>query len=97
MDFIGPLTPHSGEFVHILVIVDHFSRFAITVSCVNTTAETVCRALVNEVYNCYGTPLRLLSDRGTQFHSDLCRELHRYLRIKQIYASAHHPQTNGMV
>ena len=97
MDFVGPMNPKSGEFEYILVVCDHFTRFAITVPCTNTSAETVARALVNEVYNRYGSPVRLLSDRGSQFHSQLCRELHSYLRIKQLFTSAHHPQTNGLV
>jgi len=97
MDFVGPMNPKSGDFEYILVLVDHFSRWAITVPCISTTAEVVARILVNEVYCRYGTPKRLLSDRGTQFHSTLLRELHKYLNVKQLFTAAHHPQTNGMV
>lgn len=97
MDHVGPIEPASGDFKYILVIVDHFSKFAITVPTLDTGAETTARALIDEVYNRYGTPLRLLSDRGSAFISYLCRELHQYLRVKQLFASAHHPQSNGMV
>ena len=97
MDFVGPFTPPSEGFPYILVLCDHFTRWVITVPCVDQKAETVARALVDHVYSHYGMPTRLLSDRGTSFHGELVRELNSYLRVKMLFTSAHHPQTNGLV
>ena len=97
MDFIGPLKPRSEDFEHVLVIIDHFTRWAIAIPTQNQNAETVASALVDEVFHKYGVPLRLLSDRGSAFRSQLLIELQRLLRVKPLFTSAHHPQCNGMV
>ena len=96
IDFIGPLT-RSEDFSYVLMIIDHFSHFAVAVPTKNCTAETVVTVLLDEVFYRYGTPTRLLSDRGSAFHSKLCREINAQLRVKQLFTSAYHPQANGMV
>ena len=96
IDFLGPFKK-SGDFQYILVIIDHFTRWAITIPTYTQRAETVAMALVDELYNKFGVPTRLLSDRGSDFRSALIVELHKYLHVKQLFTSAHHPQTNGMV
>jgi len=97
IDFIGPLDPVSEDFKYVLVIIDHYTRFAIAVPTQNQEAATVAMALVDEVFNRYGVPTRLLSDRGMNFRSQLIEHLHTGLHIKKLFTSAHHPQTNGMV
>jgi hypothetical protein len=80
-----------------LVIIDHFTRYAIVVPTQSQEAEVVAMCLVDEVYNRYGTPRRLLSDRGSNFMSAICRTLHGKLHVKTLFTSANHPQCNGMV
>ena len=96
MDFVV-FDKRSNGFRNILVLVDHFSRFAITIPTVDQRAETIARCLINEVYCRYGTPTRLSSDRGSDFRSELIRELHRTVQVKQLFTSGYHPKANGMV
>ncbi|GMF46099.1 unnamed protein product [Phytophthora fragariaefolia] len=42
-------------------------------------------------------PERLLSDRGSNFTSDLARWFHETLGIKKLFGAAYHPQTQGLV
>jgi len=45
----------------------------------------------------FGIPRHLVSDNGTQFVSQQLGKLCSELRIKHIFASMEHPQTNGQV
>ena len=45
----------------------------------------------------HGVPEELLSDRGTNFLSDIILELCSLLGIKKINTSGYHPQTDGLV
>lgn len=96
MDFVGPM-PKAEGFAYVLTVVDHFSRWAITIPTFNMEAATVAQCLIDHVFCRYGLPNRLLSDNGTQFRSALCVQLHQSMKINLLFSSAYHPQTNGMV
>ena len=61
-----------------------------SIRCRDQTAETVAQALV-EVISRHGVPAKLLSDRGTNFLSDLLHEVYVLLGIKKVNTSAYHP------
>ena len=44
-----------------------------------------------------GISEEILSDMGTQFTSELIREVSRLLSVRQITTTPYHPMTNGMV
>ena len=43
-----------------------------------------------------GIPREILSDEGTNFMSQLLKELYNLLNISQIRISLYHPQTDGL-
>lgn len=86
--------PTSGEFSHILVLVDSFSLFSILLPAKTTTAEETAELLYHNLFTVY-TCRSLLSDRGSAFRSKLIRELCKLLNIKQVFTSAQHPATNA--
>ena len=53
--------------------------------------------LVEEVICRHGAPERLLSDRSSNFLSELVAEVCRLMQIKKINTSRYHPQTDGLV
>ena len=62
-DNVGPLpADHRHEFL--IVFVDCYSRYTILVPSSNHTTNTVSEALLCHVVPYFGTPRRLLSDRG---------------------------------
>ena len=97
IDFVGPMDPKSEDFKYILVVVDHFSRWAVTIPTLSQDAVVVAQSLMDEVYSKFGVPKRILSDRGTPFVSQLVKQLHDKLKVKSLLTSAYHPETNGMV
>jgi hypothetical protein len=97
IDFMGPLQPPSNGYSHILVMVDHFSRYAIVVPTVDQSAETVAKSVVEHLIYKFGAPMKLLSDRGQNFLSKLVMEVLVLLDIKKVNTTPYHPQTNGLV
>jgi transposase InsO family protein len=94
LDYIGPL-PEDQGFNYVLVVVDHFSQYLVTVPTRELSAGTTARALYDEVICRFGMPRRILTDRGTPFHNRLFDDLGELLNIKKHLTSAHHPQANG--
>ena len=78
VDIVGPLpTDHRHEFL--IVFVDCYLRYTILVPASNHTANTVSDALLRHVITYFGTPRRLLSDRGREFVGDVWGKLMRSL------------------
>ena len=92
---MGPLPPdHRHEFL--IVFVDCFSKYTILIPSSNHTANTVSEALMSRVIPYFGTPKRLLSDRGREFISAIWTKLLRSLRIQQVLTSPYHPEGNAI-
>lgn len=59
------------------------------------TAEHCALVFVNRVYKHHGLPLRITSDRGSQWVSAFWKRLCQLLQIEQAMSSAYHPETDG--
>ena len=79
----------------VLVVTDHFTRYARAFCVSNRTARTTAKTLVREYFLVHGVPARLLSDRGGAFDNKLVAELCAFLNVNHARTSAYHPQTNG--
>jgi len=62
-----------------------------------TTAEGLARLFRDNVWQLYGFPESIISDRGPQFVAGLMRELNRLLGIETKLSTAFYPQTNGQM
>ena len=87
-------TPCRHEFI--IVFVDCFSRYTVLVPASNHTADTVSDALLRHVVPYFGTPRRLLSDRGREFVGDVWGKLTRSLGIQRVLTSPSHPEGNSI-
>ncbi|KAI2649352.1 Transposon Tf2-6 polyprotein [Labeo rohita] len=97
IDFVTDLPP-SQEFTTILVIIDRFSKSCrlIPLKGLPTSMETAL-ALFNHVFRVYGLPEDIVSDRGTQFTSQVWKAFCKQLDINVSLTSGYHPQSNGQV
>ena len=95
IDIVGPLpADHRQEFL--IVIVDCYLRYTILVPSSNHTANTVSEALLRHVIPYFGTPRRLLSDRGREFISEIWTKLLHSLGIQRVLTSLYHPEGNAI-
>ena len=95
LDIVGPLpADHRQEFL--TVFVDCYSRYTILVPASNHTANTVSEALLRHVVPYFGTPRRLLSDRGREFVGDVWGRLMHSLGVKRVLTSPYHPEGNAI-
>ena len=79
-----------------IVFVDCFSKYTILIPSSNHTASTVSEALMRHVMPYFGTPRRLLSDRGREFISSIWTKLLHSLGIQQVLTSPYHPEGNAI-
>lgn len=97
IDLVGPFKPASARgHRYILTIVDMATRFPEAVPMKQIDTEAVAEALLS-VFSRMGCPEEILSDRGSQFTSDLMKEVMRLLSVRQLTTSPYHAQANGMV
>ena len=95
MDIVGPL-PADRRHEFVIVFVDCFSRYTVLVPASNHTADTVSEALLRHVVPYFGTPRRLLSDRGREFVGEVWGNLTHSLGIQRLLTYPYHPEGNSI-
>lgn len=96
IDLIGQLSPSQG-FTYCLTIVDRFTRWPDAIPLNDMTAETVARALVTHWFSRFGVPSHITTDQGSQFESELFRELAKLIGYHRSRTTSYHPQANGII
>ena len=96
VDLIGPLPTSSEQHVYVLTIIDAFTRFLIAVPLRNKTSKLVAKALFERVISVFGPMETLVSDQGSEFVSNIWKELMQTWKIKHMTTASYSPQSNGM-
>lgn len=91
IDFLS-MEPDSRGVSNVLVITDHFTRYAQAFPTKNQKALTVAKVLIEKYFVHYGLPSRIHSDQGRDFESRLIRELLKIMGIKKSRTTPYHPQ-----
>lgn len=92
----GPLNPTVGNYRHIFIVVDAFSKFLKLYPVRSVKTAETCAKLV-EYFSYYSKPIRIISDRGTSFTSDVFKDFCRKHNIQHVLIAAGSPQANGQV
>ena len=97
IDLAGPIKPRSSSGnAYVLCVVDYATRYPEAVPLRNIEAATVAEALFG-IYSRVGFPQVAVTDQGSQFTSELYKEMCRLEGIERHTTSPYHPQSNGLV
>ena len=89
------LEPSKGNIENVLVIADHFTRYALAYLSKTQSAQATARILWNNFLCHYGSPEKFISDQGRNFEPDLIKELCKIAGVKKLHTTPYHPQGNG--
>ena len=104
IDIVGPLPPskrHGESFTsssrYLLTCIDRATKWVEATPLSEITAASVAAAFLDCWVSRFGVPLYVVTDRGTQFESELFSELAKLIGFFRLRTTAYHPQTNGLV
>ena len=80
---------------YILTFQDDLSIFIIAIPIPQQYAETNAKEFGLNVVLKFGAPAQILTDQGSNFLSDLFKNMFKILRIRKIQTTAFHPESNG--
>ena len=87
----------SGCYENVLVLTDHFTRFAVAIPTSNLTACTTAKVLYEHFICQYGFPARLHSDQGRAFESAVIAEQDKITNVDKSCTTPFHLSANDMV
>ena len=97
VDLVGPIVPCAeGGYRFILTVVDYATRYPEAEALKTIDTVSVAKALIG-IFCRVGFPEEILTDQGTQFMSNVMKEVNRLLSIKQLRTTPWHPMCNGLV
>ena len=97
VDIVGPIEPRSNNRSrYILTMMDYATRYPEAIALPSIKTERVAEALV-EMFSRVGVPYEVLTDCGSQFTSEIMKEVARLLSLQQLTTSAYYAQCNGLV
>eukprot|EP00253_Pinus_taeda_P035613 PITA_35613 len=95
--FIGPINPPSKQKKYILVCTDYVTKWVEAKALVSATENSVVNFLYEDIFTCFGVPREFVTDKGSQFTSNLVEKLMEEYKIKHRRSTPYHPQANGQV
>lgn len=94
---VSSLTHHPTPCRYVLTMIDRYTRWVEAIPLMDQTAPCVAEAFVREWVSRYSAPLYVITDRGSNFESELIYEISELIGFLKIRTTAYHPQTNGLV
>ena len=97
IDIQGPYPTSRRGKRYILVVCDYFSKWMQAIPLKSMEAKYVAKKLIDKFIGIFGTPLELFSDRGTNFESEVFKEMCSLLGIHKTRTTVGRPSSDGLV
>jgi len=97
VDHIGPFPLSRNGNRYIIHAKDLATKWEVAEAVADGSAKTLGEFLYKRIFQDYGPPSEILSDRGPNYRAE---ELRAYLRLQGVHhkmTSAYHPRTNGAI
>ncbi|RDX82777.1 Gypsy retrotransposon integrase-like protein 1, partial [Mucuna pruriens] len=88
VNILGPFLVAPGQ-------INYFTKWVEVESIATISLERIKRFFWKKIIYRFGIPTEIVSDNGTQFASRVTTEFCEGLKIKQLFTSVEHPQSNG--
>ena len=89
------LEPEKGLEENVLVVTDHFTRYAQAYVTKTQTTQMTAKTLRDKFLVHYVLPVKILMDQGHNFKSQLVAGLCKMMGTQKVQTSPYHLQTNG--
>ena len=86
----------NNNFNYLFNIIDHFSKFGISIPVINKEAKTILESL-KIAFECNGFPEEIGSDNGKEFKNTLIEGYLKEKNIKFIHGMPYNPHSQGVV
>ena len=97
IDLLGQMPTTTAGHTHVLTAIDVYSRYLFAVPIKNASAKSVVDGLTSIFARHAYLPTSIMTDKGTQFTSELLREVLDTLNVTIRHATVKHAQTIGTV
>ncbi|VDI37976.1 Hypothetical predicted protein [Mytilus galloprovincialis] len=97
IDILGPLPISVNNNRYLMVVQDYFSKWTEAIPIPDTEAVTVARKFVERIVTIFGVPLSIHSDQGSNFESNVFKEMCIILGIHKTRTTPFRPKSDGMV
>ena len=94
-DFAGPFKTTVRGNRYLMIIVDCFGKYLVSIPLPDKETTTSARAILENWFWTYGIPERVLSDRGKEFRSKLWDAMCELLDIERVNTTPWHPEGDG--
>lgn len=95
-DHLGPFVRSKRGNAYLLTVIDAFTKY-INIKAVRDTKTATAIRIFREHFGFFGTPNRLIMDRGTCFTSSKFKSFTQNLGIKHVLNAVATPRANGQI
>ena len=94
---IMPNRPSSNGYKLSITMMDDFSRYLFAYPTQDMTAKTVASCIIDVMIRHCLLPTVMLTDKGSQFRSEVVNQIAQTLHIRICHESTKHAQTVGIL